>query len=53
MFEATFPVDKASCSYHVLWNSFKKIAAGASPADKAGALSRYGGTCCIGSMYNV
>ena len=35
MFESNFPVDKASCSYHVLWNSFKKIAAGASPADKA------------------
>ena len=27
MFESNFPVDKASCSYHVLWNSFKRIAA--------------------------
>jgi L-fuconolactonase len=35
MFESNFPVDKASCSYRVLWNSFKKIAAGASPAEKA------------------
>ena len=35
MFESNFPVDKASCSYNVLWNSFKKIAAGASPTEKA------------------
>ena len=35
MFESNFPVDKASCSYNVLWNSFKKIAAGASKAEKA------------------
>ena len=27
MFESNFPVDKVSCSYPVLWNSFKKIAA--------------------------
>ena len=27
MFESNFPVDKPSCSYHVLWNAFKKIAA--------------------------
>ena len=26
MFESNFPVDKASCSYTVLWNSFKIIA---------------------------
>lgn len=26
MFESNFPVDKASCSYHVLYNAFKKIA---------------------------
>lgn len=25
MFESNFPVDKASCSYRVLWNSFKKL----------------------------
>jgi predicted TIM-barrel fold metal-dependent hydrolase len=35
MFESNFPVDKASCSYAVLWNSFKRIAADFSAADKA------------------
>ena len=35
MFESNFPVDRASCSYAVLWNSFKKIASGFSPAEKA------------------
>ena len=35
MFESNFPVDKASCSYRTLWNSFKKIAASASKAEKA------------------
>ena len=35
MLESNFPVDRASCSYAVLWNSFKKIAAGFSAADKA------------------
>lgn len=35
MFESNFPVDRASCSYVVLWNAFKKIAAGFSAADKA------------------
>ena len=35
MFESNFPVDKASCTYVVLWNAFKRIAAGASPAEKA------------------
>ena len=29
MFESNFPVDKMSCSYVTLWNSFKKVAAGA------------------------
>jgi predicted TIM-barrel fold metal-dependent hydrolase len=28
MFESNFPVDRVSCSYAVLWNAFKKIAAG-------------------------
>jgi predicted TIM-barrel fold metal-dependent hydrolase len=27
MFESNFPVDKASCSYAVLWNAFKRIVA--------------------------
>jgi L-fuconolactonase len=35
MFESNFPVDKASCSYHVLWNSFKRLAADWSATDKA------------------
>jgi L-fuconolactonase len=35
MFESNFPVDKASCSYAVLWNSFKRIAAGFSASEKA------------------
>ncbi|MAI90865.1 amidohydrolase [Ponticaulis sp.] len=26
MFESNFPVDRASISYHVLWNAFKKMA---------------------------
>ena len=35
MFESNFPVDKASCSYAVLWNAFKRIAADCSAAEKA------------------
>jgi L-fuconolactonase len=35
MFESNFPVDKAMCSYPVLWNAFKRITAGASAAEKA------------------
>lgn len=35
MFESNFPVDKQSCSYPVLWNAFKKLAAGFSAAEKA------------------
>ena len=35
MFESNFPVDGESCSYLVLWNAFKRIAAGASAAEKA------------------
>ena len=35
MFESNFPVDKAMCSYPVLWNAFKRIAAGASASEKA------------------
>jgi predicted TIM-barrel fold metal-dependent hydrolase len=37
MFESNFPVDKAMCSYPVLWNAFKRIAATAS-ADERRAL---------------
>jgi len=35
MFESNFPVEKQSCSYTVLWNSFKRIAAGVSPQEKS------------------
>jgi L-fuconolactonase len=35
MFESNFPVDKASCSYTVLWNAFKRLSAGYSPTDRA------------------
>jgi predicted TIM-barrel fold metal-dependent hydrolase len=28
MFESNFPVDRVSCSYSVLWNSFKRVADG-------------------------
>jgi predicted TIM-barrel fold metal-dependent hydrolase len=37
MFESNFPVDKESCSYHVLWNAFKKMAAG-HPEDEKDAM---------------
>jgi len=35
MFESNFPVDKVSCSYTILWNSFKRITKDYSAADKA------------------
>ena len=34
MFESNFPVDKVTCSYNVLFNTFKRIAAGCSAAEK-------------------
>ncbi len=34
MFESNFPVDQLSCSYGVLWNAFKRLAAGCSDAEK-------------------
>ena len=34
MFESNFPVDKGSYSYPVFWNACKKLAAGASDAEK-------------------
>ncbi len=34
MFESNFPVDKVSCSYGVLWNSFVRIASGAGDDEK-------------------
>jgi L-fuconolactonase len=35
MFESNFPVDKLSCSYTVLWNSFKRLTQGYSAAERA------------------
>jgi L-fuconolactonase len=35
MFESNFPVDKVSCSYTVLWNSFKRLTSAYSAAEKA------------------
>ena len=34
MFESNFPVDKGTCSYQVLWNTFKRIAAHYSADEK-------------------
>ena len=34
MFESNFPVDKASCSYTLLWNHFKRDAAGFSQPER-------------------
>jgi predicted TIM-barrel fold metal-dependent hydrolase len=39
MFESNFPVDKRSCSYAVLWNAFKRLAAGCSPDEKKALFS--------------
>ncbi len=44
MFESNFPVDRISCSYGVLWNSFKKIAAGFSTDDRAQLFHRTAAT---------
>ena len=35
MFESNFPVDKFSCSYTVLWNSFKLLSKGFSASERA------------------
>ncbi|MGF6872997.1 amidohydrolase family protein [Paraburkholderia sp. MM5477-R1] len=34
MFESNFPVDKAMCSYGILWNAYKKIAADLSDTER-------------------
>ena len=39
MFESNFPVDIGSCSYDVLWNAFKVLAKGYSPAEKTALFS--------------
>ncbi len=35
MFESNFPVDRAGCSYTVLWNAFKRLTADYSPTERA------------------
>ena len=35
MFESNFPVDELSCSYTVLWNSFKRLTKGYSADERA------------------
>jgi len=35
MFESNFPVDKASCGYTVVWNSFKLLSKGYSASERA------------------
>jgi L-fuconolactonase len=39
MFESNFPVDRQSCTYATLWNAFKRLAIGATPAEKASLFS--------------
>jgi L-fuconolactonase len=39
MFESNFPVDLGSCPYDVLWNAFKRLAAGASAEEKTALFS--------------
>ncbi|QQS14919.1 MAG: amidohydrolase family protein [Rhodospirillales bacterium] len=39
MFESNFPVDKITCNYTVQWNAFKRLAAGASTAEKTALFS--------------
>jgi len=35
MFESNFPVDKISCSYRTIWNTFKRMASSFSAGEKA------------------
>jgi L-fuconolactonase len=39
MFESNYPVDAATASYPVIWNTFKRLAGGASPTEKAALFS--------------
>ena len=39
MFESNFPVDKGMCSYPVMWNAFKRLAAGCSADEKKALFS--------------
>jgi predicted TIM-barrel fold metal-dependent hydrolase len=39
MFQSNFPPDGASSSYPILWNAFKRLAAGYSPSEKPALFS--------------
>ncbi len=39
MFESNFPPDKGQCSYQVIFNAFKRVAAGCSEAEKTALFS--------------
>jgi predicted TIM-barrel fold metal-dependent hydrolase len=39
MFESNFPVDRAGCSYTVLWNAFKRLSKDYSAAERAALFS--------------
>jgi len=39
VFESNFPVDKGTCSYPVLWNAFKRLAAGATQGERTALFS--------------
>ncbi|CAN5296275.1 amidohydrolase family protein [soil metagenome] len=39
LFESNFPMDKASCSYRVIWNAFKKLTRDFSAAERAAMFS--------------
>jgi L-fuconolactonase len=39
MFESNFPVQKRWCSYAVFWNACKRLASGASAAEKSALFS--------------
>jgi L-fuconolactonase len=40
MFESNYPVDFVTAPYPVIWNAFKRIASGATPAEKAALFSK-------------
>ena len=48
MFESNFPVDRASCSYTILWNAFKRISQGYSSSERA---ALFHDTAC--DFYNI
>jgi predicted TIM-barrel fold metal-dependent hydrolase len=39
MFESNFPVDRVGCSYTILWNAFKRLAADLSDAERSDLLA--------------